>query len=123
MAFCPDCEAEYRADLSVCPDCNVDLVTELTPANRVHDISEGEPVRFQSFSNSAEAEMVRETLNKNGIRAFVEGGDFAVIPSSFSQEVVVMVDERDLARAVEIYEAYFNAESPAPSEEDQTDKE
>ena len=119
MAFCPNCEAEYRAEVTVCPDCGVELVAELTAANRVHDVSEGEPVRLQSFSNSAEAEMVLETLEKNGIRAFVEGGEFAVIPSSFSQEVVVMVDERDLTRAVEIYEAYFNAESPAPAEEDQ----
>jgi hypothetical protein len=29
----------------------------------------------------------------------------------------VMVDERDLERAVELYEAFFNAESPAPTEE------
>jgi Putative prokaryotic signal transducing protein len=123
MAFCPDCEAEYRSGVTVCPDCEVELVPELTQANRVHDISESGPVKLRSFSNSAEAEMVRETLGKNGIRAFVEGGDFAVIPSSFSQEVVVMVDERDLARAVEIYEAYFDAESTAPAEEDQTDKE
>lgn len=123
MAFCPNCEAEYRAEITVCPDCEVELVSELTPENRVHDISEGEPVRLQSFSNSAEAEMVRETLERNGIRVFVEGGEFAVIPSSFSQEVVVMVDERDLPRAIEIYEAYFNAEPTAPAEEDQTDEE
>lgn len=123
MAFCPNCEAEYRAEVTVCPDCEVELVPELTPENRVHDISEGEPVRLQSFSNSAEAEMVRETLERNGIRVFVEGGEFAVIPSSFSQEVVVMVDERDLPRAIEIYEAYFNAEPTAPAEEDQTDEE
>lgn len=120
MAFCPNCEAEYRAEVTVCPDCEVELVPELTPENRVHDSSEGEPVRLRSFSNSAEAEMVRETLERNGIRAFVEGGEFAVIPSSFSQEVVVMVDERDLPRAIEIYEAYFNAESTAPAEDNQT---
>ena len=123
MAFCPNCEAEYRAEVTVCPDCEVELVPELTPENRVHDISEGGPVRLHSFSNSAEAEMVRETLERNGIRVFVEGGEFAVIPSSFSQEVVVMVDERDLPRAIEIYEAYFNAEPTAPAEEDQTDNE
>jgi hypothetical protein len=123
MAFCPNCEAEYRAEVTVCPDCEVELVPELTPENRVHDISEGEPVRLQSFSNSAEAEMVRETLERNGIRVFVEGGEFAVIPSTFSQEVVVMVDERDLPRAVEIYEAFFNAEPTAPATEDQTDQE
>lgn len=123
MAFCPNCEAEYRAEVTVCPDCELELVPELTAENRIHDISDGEPVRFQSFSNSAEAEMVRETLDQNGIRAFVEGGEFAVIPSSFSQEVVVMVDERDLTRAKEIYEAYFNAESTAPADDNQTDKE
>ena len=121
MAFCPNCEAEYRVGISVCPDCELELVPELTPENRIHDIGEAEPVPLRSFSNSAEAAMVRETLEKNGIRAFVEGGDFAVIPSSFSQEVVVMVDERDLPRAIEIYEAYYNTDLTAPPEKDQTD--
>jgi hypothetical protein len=126
MAFCPNCEAEYKEGITVCPDCNIELVPELTAENKVHDASEGEPVPLRSFSNSAEAEMVREMLNNNGIRSFVEGGDFAVIPSSFSQEVVLMVDERDFDRAVEIYEAYFDsetpdAESPAPATEDQTE--
>jgi hypothetical protein len=143
MAFCPNCEAEYKEGMTVCPDCNLELVAELTPENKVHDTSEGEPVPLQSFKTSAEAEMVRDMLETNGIRSFVEGGDFAVIPSSFSQEIVVMVDERDLDRAVEIYEAYFDsetsesetsesetsesetpdAESPAPATEGQTDSE
>jgi hypothetical protein len=131
MAFCPNCEAEYKEGIAVCPDCNLELVAELTPENKVHDTSEGEPVPLQSFRNSAEAEMVREVLNSNGIRSFVQGGDFAVIPSSFSQEVIVMVDERDLDRAIQIYEAYFDsetpdvetpdAESPAPATEDRTE--
>lgn len=117
MAFCPDCEAEYRAEITVCPDCNIDLVSELTPETTVHDKSDAEPVKLRSFRNSAEAEMVSEMLGQNGIRSFVEGGDFAIIPSSFSQEVIVMVDERDLARAVELYEAFFNSES-APAEDE-----
>jgi hypothetical protein len=126
MAFCPNCEAEYKEGIAVCPDCNLELVPELTPENKVHDTSEGEPVALRTFTNSAEAEMVREVLSSNGIRSFVQGGDFAVIPSSFSQEVIVMVDERDLPRAIEIYEAYFDsetpdAEPPAPATEDQTE--
>ena len=116
MAFCPNCEAEYREGINICPDCSLELVAELTPQNKIHDTGEGEPVPLQSFKTGAEAEMVRELLDQNGIRSFVEGGDFAVIPSSFSQEVVVMVDERDLDRAVEIYQAYFDAESPAPTD-------
>jgi hypothetical protein len=67
--------------------------------------------------------MVREMLDQNGIRSFVQGGEFAVIPGSFSQEVVLMVDERDIERAVEIYNAYFDSEPPAPSEEDATEAE
>jgi Putative prokaryotic signal transducing protein len=123
MAFCPNCEAEYKEGITVCPDCQIELVDELTSENRLHDRSDGEPVQLQSFKTSAEAEMVRELLEQNNIRSFVEGGDFAVIPSSFSQEVVVMVDERDLPRAVEIYNAYFDADATAPTSENQTDSE
>ena len=123
MAFCPNCEAEYKTGITVCPDCDIDLVANLTPENKVHDTSDGEPVQLQSFKTGAEAEMVRELLERNGIRSFVQGGDFAIIPSSFSQEVVVMVDERDLDQAVEIYNAYFDADSTAPSTEDQSESE
>jgi hypothetical protein len=122
MAFCPNCEAEYREGITVCPDCSVELVEKLTPENKVHDTGEGEPVPLQSFKTGTEAEMVRELLENNGIRSFVEGGNFAVIPSSFSQEVVVMVDERDLTRAIEIYEAYFDADRPAPAEDNPTEE-
>ena len=115
--FCPNCEAEYKEGITSCPDCSVDLVTELTAATKVHDTEEGTSVELRSFKTSAEAEMVSELLSNNGIRVFVQGGDFAVIPGSFSQEVVVMVDERDLPRAVEIYEAYFDTDQPAPPKE------
>jgi hypothetical protein len=108
MAFCPNCEAEYKQGITFCSDCNMELVSQLNPETRVHDIEHGNPVVLQSFKTSAEADMVSDLLSRNGIRSFVEGGSFAVLPSSFSGEILLMVDERDLERAAEIYETYFN---------------
>ena len=120
MAFCPDCEAEYKAEVSVCPDCDIELVAALTSDNRVHDKSHHEFVPLQSFKNSTEAQMVFELLEQNGIRAFVRAGEVGIFGSSFIGGAV-MVDERDLPRAIEIYEAFFNAEPTAPAEDNQTD--
>lgn len=130
MPFCPECEAEYEQGIETCTDCGVALVDELVP-EETPDTAEGEPVPLRNFSNTAEANMVRDLLEENGIRAFVSGGDFTVAPSSFLGEIVLMVDERDLDRATALYDAYFaeNAppvadtgdEAPAPSPDDTDD--
>lgn len=120
MGFCPNCEAEYKEGIKVCSDCDVALVPALTAQSSLHDSGPGEPVQLRSFKTSAEAQMVAEMLERNGIRAFVEGGEFAAFPGSFLEEIVVMVDERDASRAIEIYEAYFDSE-PAPTDEDKTE--
>jgi len=118
MAFCPNCEAEYKAGITFCSDCNLELVAELNPKTRIHDLERGNPVAFQTFKTSTEAEMVGDVLSRNGVRSFVEGGSFAVLPSSFSEEIILMVDERDLERAIEIYDAYFNRPDSSPESSD-----
>ena len=127
MPFCPQCEAEYEAGVDACTDCGVALVAELSPPEPP-DTADGEPVSLRNFANAAEASMVRDLLEENGIRAFVSGGDFTVAPSVFSGEIVLMVDERDLERAQTIYDAYFgeNAasgeEAPAPLPDEPEDE-
>lgn len=122
MAFCPNCEAEYRPEVGVCPDCEIGLVPQLTQETTVHDTSHHEFVQLGKFKNSVEADMVFELLERNGIKAFVKAGEVGIFGSAFIGGAV-MVDKPDLPRAIEIYEAYFNAESTAPPEEDQTDNE
>jgi hypothetical protein len=107
MPFCPECEAEYESGVSTCSDCGVALVDELPLVDVVPDVDHGEPVPLRNFSNAAEASMVANLLSENGIRAFVSGGEFTVAPSGFSDEIVLMVDERDLDRATALYEAFF----------------
>jgi hypothetical protein len=115
MPFCPECEAEYEEGVESCTDCGLPLVAELPPHDQP-DTAEGEPVPLRNFSNAAEASMVRDLLEENGIRAFVSGGDFTVAPSSFLGEIVLMVDERDLDRATALYDAYFGQEAPPVAE-------
>lgn len=115
MPFCPECEAEYEDGVETCTDCGVALVGEL-PVHEPADTADGEPVPFRNFANSAEASMVRDLLEENGIRAYVSGGEFTVAPSAFSDEIVLMVDERDLERARALYDAYFGQEAPPVAE-------
>lgn len=115
MPFCPECEAEYEEGVETCTDCGLTLVTELQPRD-VPDTAEGEPVALRNFANAAEASMVRDLLEENGIRAFVSGGEFTVAPSSFLGEIVLMVDERDLDRATALYDAYFGQNAPPVAE-------
>ncbi len=115
MPFCPECEAEYEEGVETCTDCGLTLVTELQPRD-LPDTAEGEPVALRNFANAAEASMVRDLLEENGIRAFVSGGEFTVAPSSFLGEIVLMVDERDLDRATTLYDAYFGQNAPPVAE-------
>ena len=107
--FCPVCEAEYEAGITECPDDNTPLVERLTPENS-GDLSEAEFVPLHRLGSPAEAEMVNDILRQNGIRSVVKsGGSDALSPllSATADGAVILVDERDADRALEIYTAFF----------------
>ncbi|HEX8119005.1 MAG TPA: DUF2007 domain-containing protein, partial [Pyrinomonadaceae bacterium] len=61
----------------------------------------------------AEAEMVADILQQNGVRVAVQsGGADALSPllSSASPGALVLVDERDFERARELYESFFGGD-------------
>ena len=72
--FCPVCEAEYEPGIGRCPDDDTPLVNKLTSENTLHDSSEANFVVFHTLGSPAEAEMVNEILQKNGIRSAVKSG-------------------------------------------------
>jgi len=112
--FCTVCEAEYEAGITHCPDDNTPLVDRLTPENTVHDLSDARFVEFQKVGSPAEAEMVNDILNKNGVRSVIQaGGSDMLSPllSSTFDGATLLVDERDYDRATEVYNAFFEGDT------------
>ena len=72
--FCPVCESEYEAGISVCPDDGEDLVERLTPENTLRDRSEARFVPLHTVGSPAEAEMVQDILAQNDILSAVQSG-------------------------------------------------
>jgi len=127
--FCPVCEAEYEAGITKCPDDGAELVERLSPESGATDDSEAKFVVLHTLSTPVEAEMVNDILRQNDIRSVVQAGGydaFSPVFSAVSPGAAVLVDERDLDRAKEIYSAFFGDDtSPltGPAESDEEDAE
>jgi len=112
--FCPVCEAEYEAGITQCPDDDTALVEHLTSENAVHDSSEARFVPLFSLGSPAEAEMVNGIFQNNGIRSAVQSGGndaFAPLFAATSDGAVIVVDERDVDKAQEVYSSFFGADT------------
>jgi len=107
--FCPVCESEYEPGITRCSDDDTALVERLD-ATTGHDDSEARFLPLHKLGSPVEAEMVNDILRQNGIRSIVKsGGADALSPllSATSEGSIVLVDERDLDRAQELYAAFF----------------
>jgi hypothetical protein len=108
--FCPVCESEYEVGIKLCPDDGTELVEHLTSENTLHDHSEARFVPLHNIGSPAEAEMVNDILTQNGVRSVVQSGGmdaFSPLLSTTAPGALVLVDERDLDRAQELYNAFF----------------
>jgi Putative prokaryotic signal transducing protein len=111
--FCPVCEAEYEPGITHCADDGSELIERLTPETTLRDHSEARFVPLHNIGSPAEAEMVADILTQNGVRAAVQSGGmdaFSPLLSAASPGALVLVDERDLDRAQEIYESFFGSD-------------
>lgn len=110
--FCPVCESEYGPGITHCADDDTPLVEKLPP-DTLHDTSEARFVALHRLGSPAEAEMVNDILRQNGIRSVVKSSHDAFSPllSATAKGAEIFVDERDLDRAMEVYEAFFGRDT------------
>ena len=112
--FCPTCESEYEAGITVCPDDNTELVEQLTDEITGRDSSEARFVSLHKLGSPAEADMVNDIFVQNGIRSVVKAGGadaFSPLLSATSEGAEIFVDERDMDRATEVYNAFFGRDT------------
>src|SRR6266513_1202046 len=127
--FCPTCEAEYELGITRCADDGAELVERLAVEAGATDTSAARFVMLHTLSSPAEAEMVNDILRQNGIRAVVQSGasdQFSPLFSVMASGSQVLVEERDLDRANELYSSFFGEDtSPltGPASEDDEDDE
>ena len=111
--FCPVCESEYEPGVTRCAEHDVELVERLSPET-AHDLSEARFVPLHNIGSPAEAEMIHDLLQQNGIRSAVQSGGsdaFSPLLSTTAPGALVLVDERDLDRATELYNSFFGQDT------------
>jgi hypothetical protein len=129
--FCPVCESEYQSGVTKCPDDGAELVEALSIEAGASDDSEARFVTLHTLSSPAEAEMVNDILRQNNVRSVVQGGGndaFSPVFSAVSPGAAVLVDERDLDRAKELYASFFGDDTspltgPASDEDEESQDE
>ena len=112
--FCPTCEAEYEPGITRCTDDGTELVERLSVEAGATDDSEARFVTLHTLSSPAEAEMVNDILRQNDIRSVVQSGasdQFSPLFSVMAPGAQVLVDERDLDRARELYASFFGGDT------------
>ena len=112
--FCPTCESEYEPGIKACPDDGAELVERLNVADGATDGSEARFVTLHTLSSPTEAEMVNDILRQNGIRSVVQSGasdQFSPLFSVMAPGAQILVDERDLDRAKELYASFFGEDT------------
>ncbi len=126
--FCPTCEAEYEPGITRCADDGAELVDRLSPETGATDDSEAPFVLLHTMSSPAEAEMVNDILRQNGIRSVIQSGGADAFSALLSQVSPggILVDQRDLDRAQEIYASFFGEDTspltgPAGDDLDETE--
>ena len=119
MPYCPACRKEYAPPAKNCEACAVDLVDSLPQESADGDAAGLDLVELARFSNASEAEMIKELLEKNEVGTVLRGEIDPIGIASRAESTTLLVEQKDLSRAHELYEAYFAGDGTESALSDQ----
>jgi len=119
MPFCPRCKTEYISGTELCETCKVRVVDSLAEKSADEDPGSNDLAELAKFSNVSEAEMIREILEKNGIQTVQRGEADPIGIASGAEPIALLVEERHLSQAQELYRAYFAGAATVETPTDQ----
>ncbi len=106
MAYCPNCNFDYNADIRVCPDCDEDLIPNLLRRRSAAVRPDDSWVAIGSVTNRVKSDMAKGSLDSNNIPSLIvnkysnstpdrrpdatlidlEGASLIIVPKEFSGE-------------------------------------
>ncbi len=103
MPYCPLCGYEYKKEVKVCPDCQRPLVKNLEEK----PVKDTQLVSIYSLPGLVYAEMVKEALEKAGIRCIIKSDVVTSGLLSKGAETVggscqILVDKKNKTKALGI---------------------
>jgi len=102
MPYCPECGYEYEEGVTTCHDCHRTLVAEMPEQLPKKD--DIQLVPLHSLPGIVYAEMVKEALEKAGIKCIIRSdaitsGLLAKGADAAGDECQILVDKKDKKRA------------------------
>jgi len=98
---------ENLVALDFCSSCGAPLTAESPPAVTERKL---ELEVLASFATAAEADMVREILEANGIQTLLRGKGDPIGAACQAAPLTLLVEKQDLAEAHDIYGAFFTGD-------------
>ena len=130
IMLCSICSEGFDPPSDVCPVCGCALVPSNLASNSSNELpsrlslanAKGNLVELCRPGSYPLALMVKQTLEQNGIPAFIPGGNsLSIMPHlAFGGELRVLVPEQDIDAARDVYQAYFEgSELPEENSEEE----
>jgi hypothetical protein len=114
MSICSNCGKENPPDASRCVECGADCSVSVPEGDAVEAAGDGsELVVLATFKTVAEADMVQELLENNGIMSVIHGETDPIGAAARAEPISLSVEKQDSANAQELYEAFFAGDASA----------